>query len=201
VQADGRNHPASPTRRAIGLAGGIVGRSRWVRWHHNARARPARFAAANHGGGSGTFRRRRSSSSNSYPFRQRSYPSSKLKCPRDVSGGEAVKALERLGFSSIRQTGSHVRMAQGNRRVTIPLHRNLVVDTLQSIVRQAGVFAGRFPERPINSVRLVSNLAAFERLSSKARPGGKTARVAPSDTKSQFVERIGSWQTPSCTWN
>jgi predicted RNA binding protein YcfA (HicA-like mRNA interferase family) len=47
--------------------------------------------------------------------------------------------LERLGFSIIRQTGSHVRLAQGNRRVTVPMHRNLVVGTLQSILRQAGV--------------------------------------------------------------
>ncbi len=57
-----------------------------------------------------------------------------MKWPRDVSGGEAVKALERLGFSNIRQTGSHVRMAQGNRRVTIPLHRNLVVGTSRAFL-------------------------------------------------------------------
>jgi predicted RNA binding protein YcfA (HicA-like mRNA interferase family) len=58
---------------------------------------------------------------------------------RDVSGAEAVRALERLGFSISRQTGSHVRMVQGNHRVTVPMHRNLVVGTLQSILRQAGV--------------------------------------------------------------
>jgi predicted RNA binding protein YcfA (HicA-like mRNA interferase family) len=62
-----------------------------------------------------------------------------MKLPRDVSGSEAVRALERLGFSISRQTGSHVRMAQGNRRVTVPMHRNLVVGTLQSILRQANV--------------------------------------------------------------
>jgi predicted RNA binding protein YcfA (HicA-like mRNA interferase family) len=62
-----------------------------------------------------------------------------MKWPRDVSGAEAVKALERLGFSIRRQTGSHVQMTQGNRRVTVPMHRNLVVGTLQSILRQAGV--------------------------------------------------------------
>jgi predicted RNA binding protein YcfA (HicA-like mRNA interferase family) len=62
-----------------------------------------------------------------------------VKLPRDISGAEALKALERLGFSITRQTGSHVRMAQGNRRVTVPIHRNLVVGTLQSILRQAGV--------------------------------------------------------------
>jgi predicted RNA binding protein YcfA (HicA-like mRNA interferase family) len=65
--------------------------------------------------------------------------SSGVKLPRDVSGAEALKALERLGFTTIRQTGSHVRMAQGNRRVTVPMHRKLVVGTLQSILRQAGV--------------------------------------------------------------
>ncbi len=62
-----------------------------------------------------------------------------MKLPRDVSGAEAVRALERLGFSISRQTGSHVRMAQRARRVTVPMHRNLVVGTLQSILRQADV--------------------------------------------------------------
>ena len=62
-----------------------------------------------------------------------------MKLPRDISGAEALTALERLGFSVIRQTGSHVRLARGDRRVTVPMHRNLVVGTLQSILRQAGV--------------------------------------------------------------
>ena len=62
-----------------------------------------------------------------------------MKLPRDISGAEALRALERLGFSVIRQTGSHVRLAQGDRRVTVPMHRHLVVGTLQSILRQAGV--------------------------------------------------------------
>jgi len=62
-----------------------------------------------------------------------------MKLPRGVSGAETLKALERLGFSITRPAGSHVRMARGNRRVTVPMHRNLVVGTLQSILRQAGV--------------------------------------------------------------
>ena len=62
-----------------------------------------------------------------------------MKLTRDISGPEAVRALERLGFSIARQSGSHVQMVQGNRRVTVPMHRNLVVGTLQSILRQAGV--------------------------------------------------------------
>jgi predicted RNA binding protein YcfA (HicA-like mRNA interferase family) len=30
-------------------------------------------------------------------------------------------------------------MVQGNRHVTVPMHRDLVVGTLQSILRQSGV--------------------------------------------------------------
>jgi predicted RNA binding protein YcfA (HicA-like mRNA interferase family) len=30
-------------------------------------------------------------------------------------------------------------MAQGNRRVTVPMHRNLVAGTLQTILRQARI--------------------------------------------------------------
>ncbi len=62
-----------------------------------------------------------------------------MKLPRDISGTEAVRALRRLGFSSTRQTGSHVRLARGDLRVTVPMHRNLVAGTLQSILRQAGI--------------------------------------------------------------
>ena len=79
------------------------------------------------------------SPSNPHPLHQRSDPGSGVKLPRDISGAEAVKALERLGFSMVRQSGSHVRMAQGARRVTGPMHRNLVVGTVQSILRQAGI--------------------------------------------------------------
>jgi predicted RNA binding protein YcfA (HicA-like mRNA interferase family) len=62
-----------------------------------------------------------------------------VRLPRDISGTDAVKALERLGFSKARQSGSHVRMVQGSRHVTVPMHRTLVIGTLQSILRQAGV--------------------------------------------------------------
>ncbi|MGC9973652.1 MAG: type II toxin-antitoxin system HicA family toxin [Bryobacteraceae bacterium] len=63
-----------------------------------------------------------------------------MKLPRDFSGAQALRALEWLGFSTIGQPGSQVRLARGNRRVTVPMHRNLVAATLHSILRhQAGV--------------------------------------------------------------
>jgi predicted RNA binding protein YcfA (HicA-like mRNA interferase family) len=82
-----------------------------------------------------------------------------VKLPRDISGAETVKALaqvrhgsrdepglEWLGFSVVRQAGSHARMAQENRRVTVPMHRTPVAGTLQSILRQAGVTLDEFVE-------------------------------------------------------
>jgi len=50
-----------------------------------------------------------------------------------MSEAQALSALERLGFSITRQTGSRVRLARGTRRVKVPMHRNLVAGTLQSI--------------------------------------------------------------------
>ncbi|SPE41435.1 YcfA family protein (fragment) [Candidatus Sulfopaludibacter sp. SbA3] len=52
--------------------------------------------------------------------------------------------MDRLGFSTARQIGSHVHMAQGNRHFTVPMHRNLAVGTLQSILRQAGITLDKF---------------------------------------------------------
>ena len=70
-----------------------------------------------------------------------------MKLPRDVSGGEAVRALRRLGFTVTRQDGSHIRLSKGERHVTVPNHRFLVPKTLQSILRQAGVTVEEFTEQ------------------------------------------------------
>lgn len=62
-----------------------------------------------------------------------------MKLPRDVSGAEAVKALRRLGFAVTNQEGSHIRMARGEVRITIPNHNPILPKTLQSVLRQAGI--------------------------------------------------------------
>ncbi|PYJ47615.1 MAG: hypothetical protein DME85_04545 [Verrucomicrobia bacterium] len=67
-----------------------------------------------------------------------------MKLPRDVSGPQAVKALCRLGFEREHQEGSHIRLARGRLRVTVPNHRTLAPKTLQSILRQAGVSLREF---------------------------------------------------------
>ncbi len=69
---------------------------------------------------------------------------------RRVSGREALRALERLGFERVRQRGSHVvlkkQTAEGAVGCVIPLHRELAIGTLRSILRQAGVTPDEFME-------------------------------------------------------
>lgn len=62
-----------------------------------------------------------------------------MKLPRDVTGAEAVRALRRLGFEVVRQTGSHIQMAREQRRITVPAHHPIRPGTLKSMLRQAGI--------------------------------------------------------------
>ncbi len=61
----------------------------------------------------------------------------------NVSGEEVIRALERLGFRRIRQKRSHTilkkRTKEGEIGCVVPLHSELAVGTLRSILRQAGV--------------------------------------------------------------
>ena len=65
------------------------------------------------------------------------------KLPR-VSGNEAVKVLERLGFTRARQKGSHVVLRRGSVGCVVPLHPELKVGTLASVLRQAQVTPEEF---------------------------------------------------------
>ncbi len=69
------------------------------------------------------------------------------KLPR-VSGDEAIRALERLGFRRVRQRGSHVVLRketpEGAVGCVVPLHRELAIGTLRGILRQAGVTVDEF---------------------------------------------------------
>ena len=65
------------------------------------------------------------------------------KLPR-VSGAEAVKALQRLGFERARQSGSHVVMRRGAKGCVVPMHPELKVGTLAGLLRQAEVSPEEF---------------------------------------------------------
>jgi predicted RNA binding protein YcfA (HicA-like mRNA interferase family) len=58
-----------------------------------------------------------------------------------ISGAEAIRALERLGFVKLRQSGSHVIMRRESKGCVVPLHQELKVGTLVGLLRQAEVAA------------------------------------------------------------
>ena len=60
-----------------------------------------------------------------------------MKLPRNLSGAQLIKALERLGYMSSRQVGSHVRLTSRlsqEHHLTIPLHDPLRIGTLAAIL-------------------------------------------------------------------
>ncbi len=65
-----------------------------------------------------------------------------------VSGREAVRALEKLGFYQVRQRGSHVTLKKETKEgpvgCVVPLHKELAVGTLRGILRQAQVTPEEF---------------------------------------------------------
>lgn len=67
-----------------------------------------------------------------------------MKVPRDVSGEQAARALMRLGFADIRQTGSHRIMRKKQRTVVVPMHRPIKPGTLKGLVEQAGLTLEEF---------------------------------------------------------
>ncbi len=69
-----------------------------------------------------------------------------MKFPRDVTGTEAVRALRRLGFESIRQTGSHHIMRRDDKTVVVPQHKPIKPGTLRGMLDQAGVTLEAFTE-------------------------------------------------------
>ena len=62
---------------------------------------------------------------------------------RKVSGKDAIKALERLGFIQVRQRGSHVILKKstlmGNIGCVVPLHKELKIGTLHGILKLAKI--------------------------------------------------------------
>lgn len=63
--------------------------------------------------------------------------------PKLHSGKKIVKALKRIGFETVSQKGSHVklrRIFKGNVYTAIvPEHKEVALGTFQSILKQAGV--------------------------------------------------------------
>lgn len=67
----------------------------------------------------------------------------KLPC---VSGKETIKALTRLGFSFIRQKGSHAILRRDASGCVVPIHDEISQGTLRGVLKQAGVTETEFRE-------------------------------------------------------
>lgn len=69
---------------------------------------------------------------------------------RVLSGQEACRILAVHGYVEVRQRGSHVAMqkadADGTVTVPVPMHRELRVGTLLSIIRQSGLPRSEFEQ-------------------------------------------------------
>ena len=60
-----------------------------------------------------------------------------------LSGQEAVKVLTKLGYSYIRTSGDHAILKKedvyGKSVIPVPLHKELAIGTLKSIINQTGL--------------------------------------------------------------
>ena len=60
------------------------------------------------------------------------------KIPRDISGRELAKLLNRYKYKIVRETGSHIRLVstykQTEHRITIPDHQPTKIGTLNNIL-------------------------------------------------------------------
>ena len=63
---------------------------------------------------------------------------------RGFSGREVIKILQRLGFKLMCVQGSHANLQKGKKGCIVPLHRELSIGTMKSILRQAGLTVDEF---------------------------------------------------------
>ena len=63
-----------------------------------------------------------------------------------ISGREAVRAFERVGWQVARRKGSHIHMVHPENRaiLSIPDHKELDRGTLRSLIRKAELAVGDF---------------------------------------------------------
>ena len=67
---------------------------------------------------------------------------------RVLSGQEVCSILEQHGFVRVRQRGSHIVMQRatdgGTTTVPVPVHNEVKIGTLRSIIRQSGISRAEF---------------------------------------------------------
>ena len=63
-----------------------------------------------------------------------------------ISGREAVRVFESLGWSQVRQSGSHMILVREGHPATlsVPDHKEVAKGTLRSLIRAAGITVDDF---------------------------------------------------------
>jgi predicted RNA binding protein YcfA (HicA-like mRNA interferase family) len=55
-----------------------------------------------------------------------------------VSGGQVIKALQKLGYTVVKQRGSHIKLKKmteiGTHSITVPKHKEIAKGTLNDIL-------------------------------------------------------------------
>ena len=67
-----------------------------------------------------------------------------MKMPRNVGGEQLARLLTKYGYSTTRQTGSHLRLTSTvkgpEHHITIPRHMPLKVGTLSAILKDVAAY-------------------------------------------------------------
>ena len=59
---------------------------------------------------------------------------------------DIIKALQNLGFTVARQSGSHVVLKRNGVGCVVPNHKEVKIGTVNGLLRQAGVTAQEFEQ-------------------------------------------------------
>jgi predicted RNA binding protein YcfA (HicA-like mRNA interferase family) len=65
-----------------------------------------------------------------------------MKLPRGVTGDRLIRTLQHVGYSVVRQKGSHVRLHHSGppaHTITVPLHNPLKTGTLHAILSEVAL--------------------------------------------------------------
>ncbi|MCK4926851.1 MAG: type II toxin-antitoxin system HicA family toxin [Candidatus Aenigmarchaeota archaeon] len=66
---------------------------------------------------------------------------------KKLSGHEMIKALSLFGFEAVRQKGSHVILKKEDFGCVVPLHKELKIGTMKSILKMAKIPENEFMDR------------------------------------------------------
>ncbi|MCK4808189.1 MAG: type II toxin-antitoxin system HicA family toxin [Candidatus Aenigmarchaeota archaeon] len=66
---------------------------------------------------------------------------------KKLSGHEMIKALSLFGFEAVRQKGNHVILKKEDFGCVVPLHKELKIGTMKSILKMAKIPENEFMDR------------------------------------------------------